>query len=562
MKKIISLTLGLLTLGCACTTTKSSVTIGRISKDDQAAQKIEQAQVLYDMGETEAAIASLSQLVDKSAYTDAHDYAYQLLVTWLLTATRYQEAKQYASYFLKHHQISSKANDIVELFKAYDLEQKEEEIIKQNISPEEYDQENTVEIDDIDGHIKIELKEAQPNTLGILLPLSGPFASFGKRALAAMSVGLDMPLNPNGLAYFVNQSTGLRVIVADTEGDALKTHKIINELAHKYNVALLIGDITFDASIMASNSASHLRIPLLCLSRHPLTQGMSSYVFSFSWSLEQHIKALVDHAIRQGQKRFAILYPRHNFGIDMAKTFYTEVIRQGGVINALEAYDVHQTTFTNEVKKLVGLYHISLRPEFNECQKNKSQTLKAKQVKTCLEATPPLVDFDALFIPDYSKIALIIPALRQADILISNDNEAIYVYKRATKNSHIKPVQLLGANSWNDPDTIAKLKNMANGAFYMDAFDTNDEALMPLNKLLNKPGSLEVFAHDAAFLAKKILSHQKNKPIRENIKKQLAQYQGPGGILQDMRFSPSQELMTKILGFEINDGSSSVITIE
>lgn len=553
----------------ACTSTKSyKITIERPNKDDQVAKQIDQARTLYDMGEIEASIAHLSILVDKGAYTASHDEAYELLISWLLAATRKDEAKRYASYFLMHHRDSPSANRIVEIFRDHD-----DHLIKDGMAKEEGDPDLKPHDDEEENkkleseqeeneHHFLRLEPRDTTSLGILLPLSGPFAGFGKKALMAMSIALHTSLVPGEQKISLYESDGLKVLVADTSGDPTIARTMVDTLAHKHRVALLIGEITPDASITVAQRCQLLGIPLLTLSRHPLARDMGAYVFGFNLSEAQETRALVAHALNTGHRRFGVLYPRHNSGINRAKIFYDEVIAQGGEISALEAYDAHETTFSDPINKLVGLYYSEARAEYAHCEQNKELILKEKGLKNCKEALNPVVDFDALFIPEFNKLAFIAPALVQADILISNNEAAIRSFSRATKIINSPVVQLLGTNAWHDQELLAKLGSKANGAFFIDAVDYEDEALDAFKKAL--PGqealsSLEIFAHDAAKLASNLLRHSPKNSIE--LKNKLAHHKGTVGLLKDLSFNPANELITQTLGFEINDGRSSVITL-
>lgn len=381
-----------------------------------------------------------------------------------------------------------------------------------------------------------------------------------------MSVGLQIPLIVSDKKISAFENSGLKVLVADTAGDPEQTRLLVDTLAQKYRVALMIGEITTDASIIASQRCALYQIPLLTLSRHPLARDMGKYIFGFNLSQAQETRALVAYAIKRGHKRFAIMYPRHNYGITMADAFYHEVLAQGGEIRGLEAYDAHETTFSEPIKKLVGLHFPQARPEYAECEKNKALILK-KGVKNCKEALNPIVDFEALFIPEFKKLPLIAQALDNADILITNEEAAKRSFSRVTNITDGHVLQLLGPNSWHDQELITRLGSKANGALFVDAVDFNNEALSAFKNAVNPRAlepltSLEIFAHDAAKLAASVLLNEKKGDRAESIRHKLAHYKGTIGLLPKLSFNPANELIAAMLGFEINNGRSAVITLD
>lgn len=91
------------------------ISAGRLIKKDDILAKIDEATLLYDSGEVEAAIASLRMTVD-NPYQPAHDQCYELIVQWLLELKQQEDAKHIASYFLSHYPHSQSAQKIIDLF--------------------------------------------------------------------------------------------------------------------------------------------------------------------------------------------------------------------------------------------------------------------------------------------------------------------------------------------------------------------------------------------------------------------------------------------------------------
>src|SRR5262245_14750405 len=87
--------LGVFLSSCSTTSPGHKISIERSSKEERTAKKIKDSRALYEMGEIEAAIANIAMAVDNSAYTPAHDEAYELLIKWLLQANKNDEAKRY-----------------------------------------------------------------------------------------------------------------------------------------------------------------------------------------------------------------------------------------------------------------------------------------------------------------------------------------------------------------------------------------------------------------------------------------------------------------------------------
>jgi ABC-type branched-subunit amino acid transport system substrate-binding protein len=111
-----------------------------------------------------------------------------------------------------------------------------------------------------------------------------------------------------------------------------------------------------------------------------------------------------------GFRNFAILYPNNSYGQVLMDLFWDQVDARGGKITAVESYSPKETDFALQIKKLVGLYYP--RPK---AIRDMMKTVRAKRAEEIIdlrdeEEPIPIVDFDAVFIPDnVQHIALIAP---------------------------------------------------------------------------------------------------------------------------------------------------------
>jgi len=155
-----------------------------------------------------------------------------------------------------------------------------------------------------------------------------------------------------------------------------------------------------------------------------------------------------------GYRRFAILYPRADYGINFKNLFWGQVEQRGGEIVGVESYDPDAVDLQTEIKKLVGLHYITpkvqkLITERERLERRRTEN-EERLADIALMNLPPHIDFDALFIPDVAdKVGLILPQLRLYDI---------------------QDVKFLGTNDWNDEKLITIAGNDASGVVFTDAF--------------------------------------------------------------------------------------------
>ncbi|MCA9506965.1 MAG: hypothetical protein KC505_00910 [Myxococcales bacterium] len=102
----------------ACTSTSENIAthLGYFKKANISQEKLLKAQQLHEMGLIESAILQLKELIEKP-YEVQHDKGYELLIAWLLELRMDNEAKDYASYFMRHHSKSPSVEYIVSLFR-------------------------------------------------------------------------------------------------------------------------------------------------------------------------------------------------------------------------------------------------------------------------------------------------------------------------------------------------------------------------------------------------------------------------------------------------------------
>lgn len=111
-------------------------------------------------------------------------------------------------------------------------------------------------------------------TVGIVLPLSGKFSTYGKDCLDGIILKMDQ----------VNQAGGpkgrkLFYITKDDQGDPLKTAQEVDFLARKKEVLAIIGELTSANTLAGASVAQHAGVPLLTpMATNPLVTEVGDYI--------------------------------------------------------------------------------------------------------------------------------------------------------------------------------------------------------------------------------------------------------------------------------------------
>jgi ABC-type branched-subunit amino acid transport system substrate-binding protein/predicted negative regulator of RcsB-dependent stress response len=353
-------------------------------------------------------------------------------------------------------------------------------------------------------------------TIGCLLPLSGKNSQFGQMAL-------------NGALFAHSQFSSLQNVYpvqlkmqdsGETIEDALKAFE---ELL-KENVKAIIGPITPDQAEAVALSANAHQIPIILLtSREGITQDLE-FVFRNFITQELQVRAITSYAMDElGYRDFAILYPNDHYGQSYMDTFWDVVIEKGGTVRAVNTYNDRQTDFSDSIKKMVGKY-------FNRPGVSKWRQKKLK----------PIVDFDAIFIPDlHDKVGMIAPQLRYHDI---------------------NNVQLLGTNLWHSKKLIEIAKSYVQNAVFPNLF-FSDSHLKHVQQFVaafeatfeKKPTLWEAITYDSAMILFELLNTG-NIQYSTQLKDALIHMTEYRGLTGFMHFDAQGEAQKQLYLLKIKEG--------
>ena len=361
--------------------------------------------------------------------------------------------------------------------------------------------------------------KVSPNVIGCLLPLTGPFAIYGQEVLNGLELGLDI---------FQDSSEGLssiEFVIRDTEGDPNIAIEAIRELAEDEKAIVTIGPLISKVAEGVVGKAQELSIPIITLSQSEGITSKGEMVFQNCLTPEDQLRSLLNKVMGEmGLKRFAILYPANAYGRYFMNKLWDKVESQEGIITAVESYDPEHTDFATEIKKMVGLFYP--RPESDMEQEEMAES---EDEKEDLEEKPePIIDFDAVFIPDsYERVALIAPQLAFHDVV---------------------GVRLLGTNLWNSPQLIEIAGKYVHRAIFPSGFFPGS-GYIGVDSFVNKhetnfgrqPGLLAAIGYDTIRIVKGIL-REKGKDIktREDLRSALAENRNFDGVTGSMVFDDNR----------------------
>jgi ABC-type branched-subunit amino acid transport system substrate-binding protein len=246
--------------------------------------------------------------------------------------------------------------------------------------------------------------------VGVILPLTGRFAAYGKKALDGILLAAKV--------FQGRPEIALKLFIEDSGSNPLLAQNAVDELYSKNDVMAILGPLNWKESVAAAERAQQLGVLNLSFASKEGISEKGVYLFQNALTPKVQLESLVRYCVTERNlKRFAILAPDNAFGRDLTKQFWDTAEHFGGKVVAYEKYPSEEKDFQTYIQRLVGLDNGKFRKLEQTKLADYIQTLKTKGIKEPKTQLPAVVDFDALFIPDSPKtVAQIAPSLVYFDI--------------------------------------------------------------------------------------------------------------------------------------------------
>ena len=375
------------------------------------------------------------------------------------------------------------------------------------------------------------MKYVEAKTIGAVLPLSGKNAVLGQKVLRSIELGLG--LDQPGSAF--------KLAVMDSEGNPDNARRGVERLVKEDNVIAIIGSLLSRTGPAVAAKAAELGVPSIALSQKAGLTEIGPTVFRNAVTSEMQVRELVRTAMNDLHlRRFAVLFPNDPYGVEFSNIFWDEVLARGGTVTAAQVYNPKDTDFRAVCQRLVGTWYIEGREdEFKMLGKEKvSEDGKKKngqhQEQSSDDVLPPIVDFDAVFIPDSAKMM--------------SEMAAFLSYVG------LRNVKLLGTNLWSTPGLGKRAGLFANDLVYVDANPLSTERTAAngflqayQQQFKDVPTSIEMQAYDSALILRTLIAQGAGS--RESLTRKLTDlhhFQGAVGFLE---MSPQREIRRPLVPF-------------
>jgi ABC-type branched-subunit amino acid transport system substrate-binding protein len=289
---------------------------------------------------------------------------------------------------------------------------------------------------------------AGPPAIGVLLPLSGRYQSFGESCLRGIRVALGA---------IEGRTPAVRTVILDTRGDPAGAATEFQKLAADPSVAVVLGPMLAGEVDAIQTYVHGFGLATFNFSQRPIATG--GPLFRFTLTKEDQARVLARYAVGElGLRRWAAFHPEDAYGREISADFRRAAETNGGRVVADVGYEPGKNDLQSEAKRLQAKLGIA-------------------------ENQPPPID--GVFLPD------------SADRLPVLSSYLTFV--------DIRGVQLLGASGWDRPQTLLAAGPAVNGAVFVDgfflySFRPEVRAFVDAYRdaYHNDPGTLEAYGYDIA----------------------------------------------------------------
>jgi branched-chain amino acid transport system substrate-binding protein len=171
-------------------------------------------------------------------------------------------------------------------------------------------------------------QSAQPFRIGLILPMTGPFASTGRQVEA----GIKAYLRQHGESFGGRR---VEVLLRDDTGTAPdQTRRHAQELAVREQVKVLAGFGLTPLALAAAPIATEAKVPMIVMAAATsIIPSRSPFILRTSFSLPRATAPMADWAARNGIRNVATLVTDYAPGLDAEKAFKERFGRAGGRVS-------------------------------------------------------------------------------------------------------------------------------------------------------------------------------------------------------------------------------------
>ncbi len=329
--------------------------------------------------------------------------------------------------------------------------------------------------------------------IGVILPLSGKYASFGQKALSGIDTGLKK----------MQEGGRVTVFTKDSMNSPAQGAQAILDLIRENRVSFIVGGLFPETAKAEYLEARKYGVLYISLSQINLPkEEKNHHLIEVQGSIESQVEALVsDEMINSFGKRIGVIFPDDEGGRAYVDEIWRKGAEKGLKISSIASFPKNTHDYRDAAKLFLGLQYPRERSEELDLLQDVYSVEKTSIRR--VQTLPPVIDFDWVFMASYPHQAIqLIPTLGYFDA---------------------KKLKIVGGPSWVYNTMVKEQKNL--GVLYFvgdDPEGANKEMLDNYKELYGRvPSVTEVLALDAMILGNDILKVSMSSSDRDGLDKKL-----------------------------------------
>lgn len=307
--------------------------------------------------------------------------------------------------------------------------------------------------------------------VAMLLPLSGRQAALGKAMQDAAQLALFSVADPS-----------FELVFEDTGGSPQGAHDAARRALAK-GARLILGPLLGTSVRAVAPLARQADVNVIAFSTDRTVAGAGVFVMGFLPRIE--IERVVDYALAQGMKRFAVLAPRTAYGEVVVNEYSRIVQMAGGRVTATAFYDDNAKDYSKVVRAFAKYDSRTddLRRQLQNLDQRDDEVAARAREKLQGRQTAGGLAFDVLLLPDGGRRLLAL-----APLLPFYDVDQ-------------RRVQFIGTGAWDDPNLWTE-PALRGGWFAASEPGARQDFVSQYQETYGRqPPRLATLAYDAAALA-------------------------------------------------------------
>lgn len=190
-------------------------------------------------------------------------------------------------------------------------------------------------------------KKDETVKIGVILPLTGELASFGKTVLNGIDLAVD-DYNAN------NKSLQVNLVIEDSKATPTVAVNAFNKLIDVDKVKIVIGDLTSGATLAMAPIAQKNKILLMSPTASNPALSQSGEYFFRVWPSDNYSGFVAaSYSFKElGKRKAAIIYINNDYGFGLKEVFDSTFVALGGTVLLSEAYTQDRIDFKNILTKI------------------------------------------------------------------------------------------------------------------------------------------------------------------------------------------------------------------